>query len=164
MGIRLGYGTIVGMAVGVQGRTPASPTPPARADSAPAVADRPDGGWRRAWRAWNVRDAEWFPVLAGHRSLSTVQGYEWLGKGAWDLQASRDYSLQLCAFETVTCLEEWTQDVQVVGAWVFVPVSTIETLSPTGDCCAGFRASLEGSRAWEVVFKGPGGEVFKPRS
>lgn len=114
---------------------------------------------------WFVNaDAEWFPVLAGHRSLSTVQGYEWLGKGSWDTQASRDNGLQLCASETVTCIQDWTKEVGGADAWLFVPVNTIETLAPNGDCCAGLRASLESSLAYELVYKGPGGEVFKPRT
>lgn len=113
---------------------------------------------------WFVNaDAEWFPVLSGHRSLNTVQGYEWMGKGAWDAQAWRDNALQTCAFETVSCLEEWSRQWGISGAWVFVPVNTIETLSPNGDCCAGFRASLTASPAYEVVYAGAGGEVFRPR-
>lgn len=108
-------------------------------------------------------DAEWFPVLAGHRSLNTVQGYEWLGKDAWIQQAVRNEYLQHCTVGTTDCVERWTSEWNATDAWIFVPVNTIETLSPTGDCCAGLRAFLEASPAYEVVYTGPGGEVFRPR-
>lgn len=107
-------------------------------------------------------DAEWFPVLAGHRSLSTVQGYEWLGKTAWDQQERRNDALQSCAYETRDCLAEWTQAANLGDAWVYVPVQTISTLSPTGDCCAGLRASLASDPGYTVAYEGPGGVVLKP--
>ena len=87
-------------------------------------------------------DAEWFPVLAGHHSLSTVQGYEWLGKAAWEAQDERNNALQVCAYATKDCLSEWTEAAGLQDAWIYVPAQTISTTSPTGDCCAGLRASL----------------------
>jgi hypothetical protein len=107
-------------------------------------------------------NSEWFPVLAGRQSVATVQGYEWLGKGAWDAQARRNAELQGCAYATKECLQAWTTSNGLADAWVYVPVKTIDTLSPTGDCCAGLRASLETSASYAVVFDGPGGTVFKP--
>ncbi len=109
-------------------------------------------------------DAEWFPVLTGHHSLNTVQGYEWLGRYSWIQQAIRNNDLQECTFGTPDCLEKWTQKWHASAAWIYVPVSTIETLSPTGDCCAGLRASLTASGDYVIVYSGPGGTVFRPRS
>ncbi len=108
-------------------------------------------------------DAEWFPVLAGHRSLNTVQGYEWLGKNAWIQQAVRNDDLQTCTWKTADCVANWARKWNVTGAWLFVPARTIETLSPTGDCCAALRASLRASSDYELVHDDAGGAVFKPR-
>jgi len=108
-------------------------------------------------------DAEWFPVLTKHRSLNTVQGHEWLGTTAWLEQAWRNSDLQACVFETTACIEAWTRKWSAGDAWLFVPVKTIDPATPTGDCCAGLRASLATSTDYEVVFEGPGGAVFKPR-
>lgn len=109
-------------------------------------------------------NAEWFPVLTGHSSLNTVQGYEWLGKDAWVQQAVRNEALQVCAFETADCVLEWAREWNATDAWLYVPIATIDTLSPNRDCCAGLRALLQGSPDYEVVNDGPGGAVFRPRS
>lgn len=48
---------------------------------------------------------EWFPALAEHQNLSTLQGYEWLlGEGFYRFYAELS-NLQQC--QTVTCVEEW---------------------------------------------------------
>jgi len=109
-------------------------------------------------------NAEWFPILTGRRSLSTVQGYEWLGKAAWDRQAARDAELQACVFESADCVERWTRAEGATDAWVFVPADTIASLAPAGDCCKAIRASLTASPNYVVVYSGPGGTVFKPRT
>jgi len=109
-------------------------------------------------------NSEWFPVLTGHRSLATLQGYEWLGKSAWDRQDDRYYSLQLCVHDTVDCLDRWTLAESARGAWVYVPAKTIDSFSSTGDCCAAFRGSLAASPNYVKVYDGPGGAVFRPTS
>ena len=109
-------------------------------------------------------DAEWFPVLAGHHSLSTVQGYEWLGKAAWEAQEQRNNALQVCVYATKDCLAAWTAAADLQDAWVYVPAQTISTTSPTGDCCAGLRASLTTDPRYTVVYEDRGGMVFRPAS
>ena len=108
-------------------------------------------------------NSEWFPVLIGRRSLATLQGYEWLGKAAWDRQASRYHQLQMCAFGTASCIDKWLQDGGIENAWLFVPAHTIDSFSPTGDCCAPLRDLLRTSPAYDVVYSGPGGAVFRPK-
>jgi hypothetical protein len=103
-------------------------------------------------------------VLTGHSSLNTVQGYEWLGKDAWVQQAVRNESLQACVRATPDCVRDWTEDWNIVSAWLYLPRATIESISPNGDCCAGLRAALATSPDYEVVNDGAGGTVFRPRS
>ncbi len=107
--------------------------------------------------------SEWFPVLAGHRSVATLQGYEWLGKDGWFRQAGRYETLQQCVYETPDCVTKWAREASVSTAWIYLPVSTTDTLSPSGDCCAGFRAALAASPAYTVVYRGEGGIVLRPR-
>jgi hypothetical protein len=109
-------------------------------------------------------NAEWFPVLTDRTSLNTVQGYEWIGKDAWVQQAVRNESLQTCVFETADCVAEWARDWGVEDAWLYVPISTVDTLAPNGDCCAGLRALLADSEAYEIEREDAGGAVFRPRS
>lgn len=168
----LGAGLVVGIIGGV--RAPIGAVSPLHALPAP----------NRAAMAWIAANAppsarflvvtgsrwfldatsEWFPVLASRESLATLQGYEWLGKGAWDAQERRNVELQLCAYQAQACLASWTQAANASDAWIYVPVQTIDTASPTGDCCAGFRASLETEPSLTIAYDGPGGTVFKPRS
>jgi hypothetical protein len=108
--------------------------------------------------------SEWFPVLSGHRSLATLQGYEWLGKAAWNAQWDRHRRLQTCTWNDADCLSEWARTEALVGAWIYVPVKATFSFSPTGDCCAAFRASLGASPEYDVVYSGQGGDVFRPRS
>jgi len=48
---------------------------------------------------------EWFPALTERRSLSTVQGYEWLGAGKFMEYYTDLAQLQSC--ESVQCAEDW---------------------------------------------------------
>ena len=90
-------------------------------------------------------NSEWFSVVAARQSVATLQGYEWLGKSAWDAQSKRNAELQVCAYATKDCVEAWIRTNDLADAWLYVPVRTIDTTSPTGDCCAGLRASLRSS-------------------
>jgi len=64
--------------------------------------------------------SEWFPVLAGRRSLATVQGWEWLGPGRFREQERRNQWLLNCAALTENdCAAEWTRVVEAVD-YVFV--------------------------------------------
>ena len=58
---------------------------------------------------WAVdAEAEWFPALAGRRSLTTVQGYEWLGGGAFRQQHQRADQLFRCAARSDrACIDSW---------------------------------------------------------
>ena len=122
--------------------------------------------WSSSGSDWFVdANSEWFPVLTGHRSLATLQGYEWLGKGAWDLQADRlrTRSSDACARLAAASRTGRAAAAQPTRGST-CRTSTPDTLSPTGDCCAAFRASLDASPDYELVFSGPGGDVFRPRS
>jgi hypothetical protein len=114
---------------------------------------------------WFVDSAsEWFPVLAGHRSLATLQGYEWLGNDRWLDQADRFYALQTCAHEGARCFAKWTATNHAQDAWVYAPSAAADSLPPASECCKGFREALEDTAAYELVYSGPGGDVFRPRS
>ena len=58
-----------------------------------------------------LRDAwsEWFPVLAERHSQATVFGYEWVNDGKFGQRVEAYKSLQACAYEDSSCLEEWNQ-------------------------------------------------------
>jgi hypothetical protein len=51
--------------------------------------------------------SEWFPVIAGHKSLATIFGYEWLNDGQFAERIQRYESLQACARDEFDCLLTW---------------------------------------------------------
>jgi len=57
---------------------------------------------------WNPVE-EWFPVLAGRASLTTVQGYEWLPGGQYARQLERCAGPFRCMAQEADCLEDWAR-------------------------------------------------------
>jgi hypothetical protein len=56
-----------------------------------------------------LRDAwsEWFPVLSKRHSQATIFGYEWENNGKFGDRVDAYKNLQACAYEDVTCLNNW---------------------------------------------------------
>jgi hypothetical protein len=108
--------------------------------------------------------SEWFPVLSERPSLATVQGYEWLGKAAFDEQLDRNFQLQLCVAGGIRCVDEWIERYEAQEAWLYVPILAGNSSSSTGDCCRGLREALLDSGRYEVELDGSGGVVLRPAS
>jgi hypothetical protein len=108
--------------------------------------------------------SEWFPVLTGRRSVATVQGYEWLGKQAFDEQLDRSFQLQVCTWVGADCVADWLRRYEHEAAWLYVPRSTLDSFASTGDCCAVLRAALAASGDYDVVYAAEGGAIFRPRT
>jgi hypothetical protein len=102
---------------------------------------------------WGLnKESEWFPVLAGRRSVATVQGLEWSPDyesaieaydAAWD-----------CGYKTVDCLQRWP----LVSGHSFTHIY----ITTTGEhqCCSTLIESLRRSANYFVIYDGPGGTVF----
>jgi len=61
---------------------------------------------------------EWFPVLTNRVSLTTIQGYEWVGQGAFAEKVPVMQSLQRCA--ALTCIESAAQEAGVDYDYIYV--------------------------------------------
>ncbi|MGH2632147.1 MAG: hypothetical protein ACRDG3_01950 [Tepidiformaceae bacterium] len=116
--------------------------------------------------------AEWFPALAGRRSVGTVQATEWLGSSAFVSQQRAAAKLQQCAFEDEQCLESWLEQhptllaaapsPAVAPQYVYVGIDIYA--DPTGSfepCCGGLLQSLSHSNVYTKVFENDGAAVFK---
>lgn len=113
-------------------------------------------------RYWPVdAAAEWFPVLAGARSVATVQGHEWRGTAEFDRRTDAAAALRLCANADERCLDEWSEAWEIGFSHVFVPKGSLQ--GPAGDpeCCTGLRHLLGASDRYRVVSDGPGGTTFE---
>lgn len=125
-----------------------------------------------AGRPWQLDAvAEWLPALADRTSVATVQGYEWLGPGAFARQHAVHDAYTICAYETTACLDAARAVYPLSFDYVYVPseppppsVSPLFALDGV-PCCAALQASIKGDPAYRVVYDGPGAliaQVIRP--
>ncbi|MDI7276770.1 MAG: hypothetical protein QME94_12400 [Anaerolineae bacterium] len=106
------------------------------------------------------RSSEWFPVLAGRRSVATVQGTEWLA--GFSARTRRYTALQRCARQSDECLESWAAESGVSFTHVYIPKRpSVARSARDVPCCAGLPASLRSNERYRVVYDGPGATVFE---
>jgi hypothetical protein len=108
--------------------------------------------------------SEWFPALAGRRSVATIQGYEWLGSQRWWRQYDLDTSLQACSGATDSCLTAWMRQYRVAPTYVYLPKGRLTGPLSPADCCSALRQTLAASPAYAIVYDGPGASIFERRS
>jgi hypothetical protein len=107
---------------------------------------------------WEIdRNSEWLPVLAGRKSVATVQGYEWRPIGEFQQKQQQYNDLQGCSGWVSQCLRDWSRATGVAFTHVYIPKS------PDRDCCRMLRYSLERDRAYRMIYDGPGAVLFARR-
>lgn len=106
--------------------------------------------------------SEWFPVLAGRRSLATVQGAEWTGLEAFLDRLAMHRQLEGCARRTAACVDEWIDRWATEPVYVFVPKGRLYGPGSPGDCCPALRDTLLASDRYRLVYDGPGASIFAP--
>jgi hypothetical protein len=106
--------------------------------------------------------AEWFPALSGRRSVSTVQGNEWI-PGAFAARYSQNADVQLCAQENARCLARWFLRTHVAPGYVYVSKRRAwESGAPVrSNCCAALRASLDQDQRYLRVFDNPAATIYR---
>ena len=112
----------------------------------------------RPWASDAV--AEWFPVITDARSVSTVQGTEWLGAGAFNRALGWSEDLMDCATQTATCLEAWSEEHGVGFTHVYLPKGSVSGPLGSPDCCTALRETLASSEAYHVVHDDAAATVF----
>ena len=68
---------------------------------------------------------EWFPVLSGRQSLTTIQGLEWLGGNAFAQRYEELPKLQACTNHDVNCLSTWADKNNLLYDYVFIERTTL---------------------------------------
>jgi hypothetical protein len=109
-------------------------------------------------------DSEWFPLLAGRRSVATVQGSEWLGQGDFEAQVIAYRALQACVRPaSVACVHDWLAEWP--ADYLYMPSGRLHGPNSPADCCAELRGLMTASGStFEVVYAGPGATIFWVRS
>jgi len=110
--------------------------------------------------AWDAT-AEWFPVLAGARSVATVQGHEWLGRSEFARRLEASEALRACASAGDECLAEWSETWRIGYTHVFIPKGSLQGAYGDQDCCTGLRLLLRASDEYVVIHDGDGATIFE---
>ncbi len=97
---------------------------------------------------------EWFPVLSDRRSITTVQGSEWLG-GERGFQAQMDLAqtAHACIFQNETCLQSFS------GQYEYILLSL--EISRGTDRNFPLLLALENSPEFSLVYSTPGIKIFR---
>jgi hypothetical protein len=108
--------------------------------------------------------SEWFPALTDRASVTTVQGYEWLGGDRWWRQQDANADLQACSTAADGCLSAWMQKYGVAPTYVYLPKGRISGPLSPDDCCGGLRQTLAASPEYAIAYDGPGASIFMRRT
>lgn len=104
-------------------------------------------------------DSEWFPLLADHPSVATVQGAEWLGQEAFEDQVIAYRALQACVpTATSSCVSEWLD--LWPADYLYLPNGRLHGPNAPPDCCTALREALRTDPAFTVIYDESGGTIF----
>lgn len=103
---------------------------------------------------------EWFPVIAGRRSVATVQGTEWLGPGRFVTQREAHENLMNCSVTSdLPCVRMWIDD---QGPVDYVILLDSRLASAYGyACCVAKAGDLLAGLTNAEVFRAPGVAVYR---
>lgn len=103
-------------------------------------------GWYWALDA----EAEWFPALAGRRSVATVQGSEWQGRYSEQVQRAGELPACIVADNTA-CIEHWFKEAGPVDYLFLVDTPTKELGGVV--CCHQLAGQVERLYETEIVHR-----------
>ena len=106
---------------------------------------------------------EWFPVLSGRQSLTTIQGLEWLGDNTFAQRDEELPKLQACTNQDVSCLATWADKNDLEYEYVFIertvqiPSYGLETFP---ELPAVLLNSLLAAPEYELIYESNGVLIF----
>ncbi len=102
--------------------------------------------------------AEWFPVLAGRRSLGTIQGREFTSAEQWQSAVEASDDLERCADLDGQCVFEWMQRWGGVD-YVFIPTGPAPGVD-VPQCCVHLVDSMGSDPRFALRQQLAGGWIF----
>lgn len=108
---------------------------------------------------WQIDKAsEWFPVLAERVSVATVQGSEWLPRGAFQARVRRQARVTACANGGTThCLDSLWAEPALRFTHVYIPSG------PTVRCCRRLLDALRRDPRYRTIYDDRAATVFARR-
>lgn len=97
------------------------------------------------------RSNEWFPVFSERKSLTTVQGSEWLPDRQFEKSKNQYYELKNCLTDGIACLESWSRQNEVDYSHVYITRS--DCAPNSGYCLIPVEFALRESQKYEKVFE-----------
>jgi hypothetical protein len=112
--------------------------------------------WENAWALSPL--LEWFPALTDRRSITTIQGTEWLaGDNGFVLQGERFSKSHLCLYDNVSCLDGLTKDPAAQFDYVILSLK----VPGAANRQSSLFVSLENSTEFQMIHSSPGVKIFQ---
>ena len=112
--------------------------------------------WEDSWALSPL--LEWFPALTDRRSITTIQGTEWLaGENGFDLQGERFSKSKLCLYDKVSCLDDLSNDPAAQFDYVLIS----SNVPGAANRQSSLLVSLENSVEFQLVHSSPGVKIFR---
>ncbi len=112
-----------------------------------------------AWGWFLDKHLEWFPALAERRSITTVQGSEWL-PNEFMHRLNLTAQLKDCNGSNVNCVEAFIARNHLKVDYIYV-TKAVETDFDDRPCCQYLKDSLSSSGAYRLVYYGQGAAIWK---
>jgi hypothetical protein len=108
--------------------------------------------------SWEIdKSSEWLPVIGERVSVATVQGTEWLPRGAFHRRQNEFNAVQGCGSWSAECLDQWREATGQDFTHVFIPKAN------PWQCCRQLLHALRRSPDYALVYDGPGATIFTHR-
>jgi hypothetical protein len=108
---------------------------------------------------WSIdRVAEWFPALAGRKSLITAQGSEWLQDGDFEARKILYHDLKACMGIGEPCLEAWRENNKMDFSHIYLTKTDCTQFNEP--CLNFFAATLVQSEKYITIFENEDSLIF----
>jgi hypothetical protein len=109
---------------------------------------------------WFVNQVEeWFPALAQRKSISTVQGTEWLPNTAYYNSFNSNIQLHNCLAKGLQCIQEWSNEQHLSFDYIFITKNDCEENSV--NCLGLFTATFNVSDQFKPVYSNKEVVIFE---
>jgi hypothetical protein len=101
---------------------------------------------------------EWFPVLTDQISVTTIQGYEWIGRGRFAGQAEVIQKIQQCRGHTspLTCIEDLVHTARLAYDYIYVARTV-----PTAGTAEKLIGELRDNSQYSIIHQTEDAVIFR---
>jgi hypothetical protein len=108
------------------------------------------------------KEGEWFPTLAERKSVTTVQGTEWLINSRYNKNKKFYAEIQDCKYKDATCLNNWAEKNQINFSHLYIAKSNCP--SGSGNCLDILSSPVLMAQNYQKVFENDDVIIFEKSS